>query len=178
MILLKKLKRLKSIGDHCDIQIDIKLSFPERIILSDYIYIGPNANLNGLGGIEINKGTIIVPNVFIHSANHRYKNAKYLPYDETQDFKKVTIGENVWIGGNVSITPGTSIGEGCIIGMGTVVSGTIPPLSIVIGNPCQIVSQRNSGHYYDLKKNDKIYLSVKFNSQIKPDYYSGFNNSP
>ena len=175
-ILSKKLKKLGSYGKHCDIQHDIQLFFPERIILSNYIYIGPNANLNGLGGIEIKSGTIIGPNVFIHSANHRYKNAEYLPNDEKQDYKKVTIGENVWIGGNVSITPGTSIGEGCIIGMGSVVSGTIPALSIVVGNPCRIISQRDTEHYNRLKKNNKIYLIQKFNYKITPDYYSGFDD--
>lgn len=113
-------------------------------------------------------GVIIGTNLVIHSANHHYKNSKYIPYDETFDFKKVTIGENVWIGGNVIITPGSNIGEGCIIGAGTVVSGTIPSLSIVIGNPCKIIKNRDYDHYYRLKNENKIYLKEKIEKNLKP----------
>ena len=105
----------------------------------------------------------------MHSANHNYKDSKYIPYDETFDFRKVTIGENVWIGGNVIITPGSTIGEGCIIGAGCVVSGIISPLSIVVGNPCKIIKTRDFNHYYKLKSENKIYLKEKIEKKLKPN---------
>ncbi|WP_067146659.1 acyltransferase [Pseudotamlana agarivorans] len=172
--LLNKIKiyrikgKLKHFGDLNDIHSSIKIAFPSSVHIGSYVYIGPNADINGLGDVEIHDGVIIGPNLVIHSANHTYVNSKYIPYDETFDFKKVTIEENVWIGGNVIITPGSHIGEGSIVGAGCVVSGTIPPLSVIIGNPCRIIKTRDSNHYYKLKSEGAIYLKNKFIKKIKP----------
>ncbi|WP_254528739.1 MULTISPECIES: acyltransferase [unclassified Sphingobacterium] len=161
VVLNRNLKHLKSFGINNDISIGCRFLFPENIQLGSNIYIGPNAEVNGLGGIIIKDGVIIGPNLIIHSANHNYKDSKYLPYDELFEFRKVIINENVWIGGNVIVVPGAEIGEGCIVGAGTVVSGKIPPLSIIVGNPCKIIKQRDSEHYFKLKNNNQIYMKYK-----------------
>ncbi|MEJ8605877.1 acyltransferase [Riemerella anatipestifer] len=166
--LKKKIKKIQNIGDNNDLSKDIIIYYPERVSIGSNIYIGPNAEINGLGEVEIRSGVIIGPNLVIHSANHNYKDAKYLPYDETFVFKKVVINENVWIGGNVIITPGSIIGEGCIIGAGCVVSGNIPPLSIVVGNPCRVIKSRDKEHYYRLKEQGYIYLKYKKEKKLQP----------
>ncbi|PTR02783.1 transferase family hexapeptide repeat protein [Nitrosomonas nitrosa] len=51
----------------------------------------------------------------------------------------VTIGDYSFIGTGSIVMPGASIGRGCIIGAGSVVRGSIPDFSIVIGNPGQII---------------------------------------
>ncbi len=167
-------KNLYRIGNSNDISPDIRIHYPERVMIDSYIYIGPNAEINGLGGVDIKAGVIIGPNLIIHSANHNYKDPKYLPYDETFDFKKVTICENVWIGGNVIMTPGSYVGEGSVVGSGCVVSGKIPPLSILIGNPCRVISKRNKENYEKLKKEGRIYIKYKLKGKIVPQYNEGY----
>ena len=51
----------------------------------------------------------------------------------------VKIGDYSFVGTRSIVMPGANIGRGCIIGAGTVVRGTVPDFSIVIGNPGQIV---------------------------------------
>lgn len=51
----------------------------------------------------------------------------------------VTIGAFSFIGTGSVVMPGTSIGRGCIVGAGTVVRGTVPDFSIVIGSPGKVV---------------------------------------
>jgi len=53
--------------------------------------------------------------------------------------KPVSIGRYSFVGTGSIIMPGADIGAGCIIGAGSVVRGTIPPLSIVVGSPGQVV---------------------------------------
>lgn len=53
--------------------------------------------------------------------------------------KAIILEKNVFIGRGSIILPGVTIGEGSIIGAGTIVRGKIPPFSLVIGNPCQII---------------------------------------
>ena len=83
------------------------------------------------------------------SANHRYDGFSSFPFAIFEDMDRTrpsmpdagpdtTIGHDVWIGQGATILPGANIGTGCIIGAKAVVSGTIPPYSIVAGNPAQV----------------------------------------
>lgn len=143
-------KQIKECGDNVILDDSLDIAFPERLIIKDYVYIGPNVFINALGEVLIGRGTIIGPNVFIHSANHNFSDASYLPYDQYHDFKEVIISENVWIGANVSVVPGVNIGEGAIIAMGSVVTKNVPALAIVGGNPAGVISYRNTEYYNNL----------------------------
>ena len=56
--------------------------------------------------------------------------------DEDHD---VVIEEDVWIGANVTITSGVIVGRGSIIGAGAVLRNSVPPYSMVMGNPAKVV---------------------------------------
>ena len=53
--------------------------------------------------------------------------------------RDVIIEEDVWIASNVTLLKGVVIGRGSIVGSGSVVRTSIPPYSIVIGNPAKII---------------------------------------
>lgn len=63
------------------------------------------------------------------------------PVYEAMFIREVKIGNNCFIGQNSFIKPGTVIGDNCIIGAGSVVSGTIPDNSIVVGNPAVVIKK-------------------------------------
>lgn len=54
----------------------------------------------------------------------------------------VVVDEDVWIGSHVTLLAGSHVGRGCEIGSNSVIRGTIPPYSIVVGNPAKIVGFR------------------------------------
>lgn len=166
----KKLKGQINIGENVELHSDIKVSFPSKLNIESYVYIGPSAHIQALGTVTIRRGAIIGPRIKIYSANHNFRSATSIPYDENYVKRAVVIGENVWIGGDVIITPGSDIGEGAIIGAGSVVTGKVPALSIAAGNPIRIISKRDEEHYYRLKSQNKIYLKLKKEGVIKPNY--------
>ena len=51
----------------------------------------------------------------------------------------VSIGNNCFIGGGSVIKPGSRVGDNCIVAAGAVVSGEVPPRSIVAGNPGRVI---------------------------------------
>jgi len=51
----------------------------------------------------------------------------------------IRIGRAAWIGFDVCVLPGVTIGEGAIVGARSVVTGDIPPYTIVAGNPARVV---------------------------------------
>ncbi|MYZ50440.1 CatB-related O-acetyltransferase [Propylenella binzhouense] len=52
------------------------------------------------------------------------------------------VGNDVWIGREAMIMPGSRIGDGSVIGARAVVSGAVPPYSVVVGNPGRVVRRR------------------------------------
>ena len=84
--------------------------------------------------------------------------------------KPIHIEDNVWITMNVIILPGVTIGKNSIIGAGSVVTKSIPPNSLVGGNPAKVIKKINREYPYwnDLNrdilirnKNTKKSLSKK-----------------
>jgi len=61
------------------------------------------------------------------------------PKTDVAFIREIKIGRNVFIGMGAIIMPGTTINDNVIIGAGSVVRGTIPADSIVIGNPSKVI---------------------------------------
>lgn len=91
--------------------------------------------------------------------------------------KDIIVEEDVWLGANATLLYGAKVKRGAIVGANSVVRSTVPPYSIVIGNPAHIVGFRftpeeiiiHEKNFYDegerlpialLEKNyNKYYLS-------------------
>ncbi|MBN2392183.1 MAG: acyltransferase [Anaerolineae bacterium] len=132
------------------------------------MYIGPYVTIYAVGGVTIGSGTIIGPRLTVYTANHRFRDAHAIPYDDIVLPERVEIGENVWIGGNVIVVPGVTIGEGCIVAAGSVVTKEFLPLNVLGGNPAKVIGTRNSDHYVRLKREKRIYLALKRQGLLIP----------
>ena len=51
----------------------------------------------------------------------------------------VMVGDGAWLGHNVTVTAGVSIGRGAVIAAGAVVTRDVPPYSLAVGIPAQVV---------------------------------------
>src|SRR4051794_27798153 len=51
----------------------------------------------------------------------------------------IVIEDKVWIGSNAVVLPGVRIGYGSVVGAGSVVSNSIPPMTVAVGIPCRVV---------------------------------------
>lgn len=66
--------------------------------------------------------------------------ARILTHDRTRGlYGHTRIGRNCFIGGGSMILPGVEIGDNCVVGAGAVVTKSVPPRSLVAGNPARIL---------------------------------------
>ena len=137
---------------------------PENISIGDYVHIGDNYFMMGIGGIDIGMGTIISRNSCLHSGNHDFKKFEFLPYNDNYDKRKIIIGKGVWIGQNVNILPGISIGDGAIIGMGVTVSKDVSKGEIIVGTSNRSIGFRDQEALNKLL-DDELFIT-KFNPKI------------
>lgn len=157
-------EKFKELGQNVQIMTENSLHHKDNISIGNNVYIGGDAYIWGIGGIRIGDNTILGPRVTIHTSNHRYEDADFLPFDNYTYLEEVIIGRNVWIGDSAMICPGVKIGDGAVVAMGSVVSQDVPDLAVVAGNPAKIVKTRNRQRYEELDVNEKYYLYEKANN--------------
>ncbi len=109
-----------------------------RCTIGKFCAIGPN-NVFLLGEEHyLNWGTI-------YPLDTRYKNMIGMPCNESTFSKgSIEIGSDVWTGYGVTILSGVTIGDGCIVGAGAVVTHSVEPYSILVGNPARVIRKRFS----------------------------------
>lgn len=144
----------------------INIGFPEKIRLHDNITFGNRIFIDGSGGLEIGNNFISSDEVVILTTNHEFDHPNAVPYGTEYVAKPVRIGDNVWVGMRAMILPGTTIGEGAIIGAGAVVSGTVPPLAVMGGNPAKVLKYRDKEAYEQVKRAN-IWIGTIRNARCK-----------
>ncbi len=107
------------------------------IVLGDNCYIQDYFTAID-GNITIHNNCLIASNVSIFGANHSIDIEDKF---QTMIRGDVEIGEYTWIGEKAIILPNVTIGNNCIIGAGSVVTKSIPPYSIAVGNPAKVVKK-------------------------------------
>lgn len=78
----------------------------------------------------------------VHIGEYSYVafEARILCHDMTRGlYSHTRIGKNCFIGGRSMIMPGVEIGDNCVVGSGSVVTKSVPPRSVVAGNPAKIL---------------------------------------
>jgi acetyltransferase-like isoleucine patch superfamily enzyme/dTDP-4-dehydrorhamnose 3,5-epimerase-like enzyme len=62
-----------------------------------------------------------------------------------EEYPRTVVRSGASIGANATILPGLEIGQGAMVGAGAVVTRSVPPHAIVVGNPARISGYTESG---------------------------------
>ena len=108
-----------------------------HVLIENDIVIGDNVTVKS--GVQLWDGLRVENNVFIGPnvtfTNDLHPRSKVYP----EQFLSTTVKQGASIGANATILPGITIGENCMVGAGSVVTRSVPPNAIVLGNPARIV---------------------------------------
>jgi acetyltransferase-like isoleucine patch superfamily enzyme len=146
-------RSIESLGSRAVIGRHVLLGLSSLLQIGNDFVIGEHAVVAAGDSLPIFIGNqvAIARHSFIRSANHSFEDLNTPIMFQGHNFKtidyrdgkySVVIEDDVWVGANSVITSGTFIGRGSVIGANSVVSSTIPPYSIVMGNPARVVGSR------------------------------------
>lgn len=141
------------IGQKCMLYRSELVSVSGEIVIGDHTALGTGDSIICYGRLHIGDHRSIAPNVTIYDHNYCFdKNGITHGYK----IKDANIGKHVWIGTGVIILAGTVIVDNCVIGAGTVVSGSIPPNSLVTNKRELVISSLEERH----GKSSNYYSSI------------------
>ena len=104
------------VGDRVTVKCGVQLW--DGVTLEDDVFVGPNATF----------------------ANDDFPRSKRYP----PEFLRTVVARNASIGANATVLPGVTIGRNAMIGAGAVITRSVPPNAIVVGNPARIIGYVDS----------------------------------
>ena len=125
------------IGKKVLIRPTAKITFPWKVRIGDYSWIGDDVVLYSLGEIEIGNNVVISQRSYICTGSHDYTKIDFPIFA-----KKIIIEDEVWLATDVFVAPGVKIGKGTVVGARSSVFKDLPPGKICIGNPAKPIKDR------------------------------------
>jgi len=109
----------------------------DHVFIENDVLIGDRVTLKC--GVQVWDGITIEDDVFIGPnvtfTNDLFPRSKVYP----ENFARTIIRNGASLGANSTILPGVTIGTNAMVGAGAVVTRSIPPNAIVVGNPAKII---------------------------------------
>jgi serine acetyltransferase/dTDP-4-dehydrorhamnose 3,5-epimerase-like enzyme len=115
--------------DHTFIENDVRLG--DRVTIKCGVQVWD--------GVTLEDDVFVGPNVAF--TNDPFPRSKQRP----AKFSRTVVRKGASIGANATILPGLTIGANAMVGAGAVVTRSVPPYAIVVGNPARIVGYTQEG---------------------------------
>lgn len=109
----------------------------DGVFIEDDVVVGDRTTIKC--GVQLWNGVRLGDDVFV-GPNATFTNDLFPRSRQTPEkFLETIVEQKASIGANATILPGVRIGSGAMIGAGAVVTRSVPPNAIVVGNPGRIV---------------------------------------
>jgi UDP-2-acetamido-3-amino-2,3-dideoxy-glucuronate N-acetyltransferase len=118
------------IGEDCEIC--------EHTLIESDVVIGSRVTIRS--GVQVLEGTRIENDVFV-GPNATFTNDVLPPRQQLASSNRpaTVLRQGCSIGANATLLPGITIGQHAVVGAGAVVTRSVPPHAVVVGNPAQII---------------------------------------
>jgi len=121
--------------------------------------IGEYSVIRGQGGVAIGDRVYTSPLSQIIAVNHVFNDPKRPFVDQGITAEGITIEDDVWIGAGAIVTDGVTVGRGSVIAAGAVVTGDVPPHTLVGGTPARVLKELNGET--GRSRDRKVHLRLK-----------------
>lgn len=115
-----------------------KITYPWRLRIGDYSWIGDDVVLYTLGNIFIGDNVVVSQRSYLCTGSHDYSRRTFDIFS-----KAIHLRDETWLATDVFVAPGVTIGAGAIVGARSSVFKSIPDGAIAMGSPARITGYRD-----------------------------------
>jgi putative colanic acid biosynthesis acetyltransferase WcaF len=126
-----------SLGKSVLVRPTAEITYPWKVSIGDYSWIGHDVTLYSLGEIHIGANVVVSQGSYLCAAAHDMQSSNFDIYDEP-----IFIDAEVWIAADVFVSPGVHIGRGAVVGARSTVLHDLPAMMVSFGNPAKPVRPR------------------------------------
>ena len=119
-----------NIGKKVIIRPSVEITYPWKVVIGDYSWIGDNVVLYSLGKITIGSNTVVSQKSYLCTGSHDFNSVAFDIFE-----KPIVIGNSCWIATDVFVAPGVQIVDEVIVGARSSVFKSIVTKGIYKGNP-------------------------------------------
>ena len=130
------------IGKKVVIRPRARFTYPWKVEIDDYSWIGDNVVFYSIDRIQIGSHCVISQKSYLCTASHDFQDEAFGLITSP-----IRIGNGTWIATDCFIAPGVSIGDNAVIGARSSVFKDIPSQQVAWGSPC------NPHYVREMKKN-------------------------
>lgn len=125
------------IGKKVIIRPTARFTYPWKVSIGDFSWVGDEVVFYSLGKIQIGSNTVISQRTYLCTGYHDFKK-KDFPIRQ----KPIKIGIGCWVATDVFVAPGISIEDGTVVGARSNVLKDLPGQKICYGSPAKVIKDR------------------------------------
>lgn len=126
-----------TVGKHVLIRPTVRITYPWKVCIGDYSWLGDDVVLYSLGEIFIGDHVVISQRSYLCTASHDYRQPTF-----DMVASKIQIEDQAWLATDVFVAPGVNIGRGAVVGARSSVFEELPAMKVCIGTPAKPIRER------------------------------------
>ena len=115
----------------------VHVTFPWKVVIGDYCWIGDNVTLYSVEKITIEQHSVISQHAYLCTGTHDHRDISFPTVASP-----IVIEAESWIAAGAFVGPGVRIGRGAIVGTRSVALSDVPSAAIVAGVPAKVIGTR------------------------------------
>jgi putative colanic acid biosynthesis acetyltransferase WcaF len=125
------------IGRQVIVRPTARITYPWKIEIGDFSWIGDRVELYSLDRITIGSNSVVSQQSYLCTATHDIHDIAF-----SYITAPIVIGDQAWVAADVFVAPGVTIGGGAVVGMRSTVLKDVPASMVAFGSPAEVRHER------------------------------------
>jgi putative colanic acid biosynthesis acetyltransferase WcaF len=125
------------IGKKVKIRPSAKFTYPWKVAIDDYSWIGDGVEFYSLDHITVGKHCVISQNSYLCTGSHDLTDVQFGLIT-----KPILVKDGAWIASDVFVYPGVTLEEMAVVAARSTVTSDVPAEEIYAGTPAQYIKHR------------------------------------
>jgi putative colanic acid biosynthesis acetyltransferase WcaF len=127
-----------TVGRGVRIRPSVTITYPWKVKIGNWSWIGDQATLYSLGEITIGENAVVSQQSYLCTGSHDFSKPAFDLFAIP-----IQIESEAWLAARVFVGPGVTVGHGAVIGACSVALKDVPAGMICAGNPLRVIRPRS-----------------------------------